>query len=104
MIYVPTPEAVVEAMLQVANVTKNDYVVDLGCGDGRIPVTAAKTYGARGLGVDIDPVRIAEANAIYRILSAPGHYMQCPDDYPLLPYYTLSPPTLQPASGRGAVG
>ena len=42
---------------------KNDFVVDLGCGDGRIPVTAAKKYGARGLGVDIDPVRIAEANA-----------------------------------------
>ena len=42
---------------------KSDFVVDLGCGDGRIPVTAAKKYGARGLGVDIDPVRIAEANA-----------------------------------------
>ena len=42
VIYVPTPEAVVEAMLQVANVTKNDVVYDLGCGDGRIPVTAAR--------------------------------------------------------------
>lgn len=50
-------------MLALAGVTKNDYVVDLGCGDGRIPVTAAKKYGAKGLGVDIDPVRIAEANA-----------------------------------------
>jgi len=62
VIYVPTPEAVVEAMLQVANVGKNDIVYDLGCGDGRIPVTAAKKYGARGIGIDIDPQRIAEAN------------------------------------------
>ncbi len=62
VIYVPTPEAVVEAMLQVANVGKNDIVYDLGCGDGRIPVTAAKKYGARGVGIDIDPQRIKEAN------------------------------------------
>jgi SAM-dependent methyltransferase len=61
--YVPTPQEVVDRMLALANVTKNDLVVDLGCGDGRIPVTAAKKYGARGLGVDIDPVRIDEANA-----------------------------------------
>jgi ribosomal protein L11 methylase PrmA len=50
-------------MLALANVQKTDYVIDLGCGDGRIPVTAAKKYGARALGVDIDPVRIEEANA-----------------------------------------
>jgi tRNA G37 N-methylase Trm5 len=62
VIYVPTPEAVVEAMLQVAGVGKNDIVYDLGCGDGRIPVTAAKKYGARGIGIDIDPQRIKEAN------------------------------------------
>jgi tRNA G37 N-methylase Trm5 len=62
VIYVPTPEEVVEAMLQVANVTKNDIVYDLGSGDGRIPVTAAKKYGARGVGIDIDPQRIKEAN------------------------------------------
>jgi SAM-dependent methyltransferase len=61
--YVPTPQEVVDRMLALANVTKNDLVVDLGCGDGRIPVTAARKYGARGLGVDIDPVRIDEANA-----------------------------------------
>ena len=61
--YVPTPQEVVDRMLALANVQKNDFVVDLGCGDGRIPVTAAKKYGARGLGVDIDPVRIEEANA-----------------------------------------
>jgi ribosomal protein L11 methylase PrmA len=63
VIYVPTPEAVVEAMLQVANVTKNDVVYDLGCGDGRIPVTAARKYGARGVCFDIDPERIKEATA-----------------------------------------
>ena len=62
VIYVPTPEAVVEAMLQVAGVTKNDTVYDLGCGDGRIPVTAAKKYGAKGVCFDIDPERIKEAN------------------------------------------
>jgi ribosomal protein L11 methylase PrmA len=61
VIFVPTPEEVVEAMLQVANVTKNDIVYDLGCGDGRIPVTAAKKYGARGVCIDIDPQRIKEA-------------------------------------------
>ena len=48
VIYVPTPEPVVEAMLQVANVGRNDVVYDLGCGDGRIPVTAARKYGAHG--------------------------------------------------------
>ena len=62
VIYVPTPEEVVEAMLQVANVTKNDIVYDLGSGDGRIPVTAALKYGARAVGIDIDPQRIKEAN------------------------------------------
>ena len=61
VIYVPTPEEVVEAMLQVAKVTKNDVVYDLGSGDGRIPVTAAKKYGARGVGIDIDPQRIKDA-------------------------------------------
>jgi ribosomal protein L11 methylase PrmA len=62
VIFVPTPETVVEAMLQVANVTKSDVVYDLGCGDGRIPVTAARKYGARGFCYDIDPQRIKEAN------------------------------------------
>jgi ribosomal protein L11 methylase PrmA len=62
VIFVPTPEEVVEAMLQVANVTKSVIVYDLGCGDGRIPVTAALKYGARGVCIDIDPQRIKEAN------------------------------------------
>ena len=61
--YVPTPQDVVDRMLAFAAVGKDDLVVDLGCGDGRIPITAARTYGARGIGVDIDPQRIAEANA-----------------------------------------
>ena len=61
--YVPTPQEVVDRMLTLAGVTESDVVIDLGCGDGRIPITAAKIYGARGIGVDIDPQRIAEANA-----------------------------------------
>lgn len=61
--YVPTPQDVVDRMLALADVKKGELVIDLGCGDGRIPITAAKKYGARGIGVDIDPQRIAEANA-----------------------------------------
>jgi SAM-dependent methyltransferase len=61
--YVPTPQEVVDRMLALAKVTKDDVLIDLGCGDGRIPITAAKVFGARGIGVDIDPQRIAEANA-----------------------------------------
>jgi precorrin-6B methylase 2 len=61
--YVPTPHEVVDRMLALAGVTRSDIVLDLGCGDGRIPITAAKVFGARGIGVDIDPQRIAEANA-----------------------------------------
>lgn len=60
--YVPTPQPVVDAMLAMAHVTSSDVVYDLGCGDGRIPVTAALKYGARGVGIDIDPRRIEEAN------------------------------------------
>jgi SAM-dependent methyltransferase len=59
--YVPTPQDVVEAMLEMASVKRSDVVYDLGCGDGRIVITAAKQHGARGLGIDIDPVRIKEA-------------------------------------------
>lgn len=61
--YVPTPQEVVDRMLQLAEVKKTDVVYDLGCGDGRIPITAAKIYGARGVGVDIEPQRIAESTA-----------------------------------------
>lgn len=61
--YVPTPQDVVERMLELAGVSKGDVVYDLGCGDGRLVVTAAKKYGARGVGIDIDPERIAESEA-----------------------------------------
>ena len=62
-LYVPTPHDVVDKMLEVAKVTKDDIVVDLGSGDGRIPIAAAKQFGCRARGVDINPVRIEEANA-----------------------------------------
>jgi len=61
--YVPTPQVVVDEMLRLAEVTPEDFVIDLGCGDGRIPITAAAYFGARAHGVDIDPSRIAESNA-----------------------------------------
>ncbi len=61
--YVPTPQPVVNRMLELGQVDKNDVLYDLGSGDGRIPITAAQKYGARGVGVDIDPERIQEANA-----------------------------------------
>lgn len=63
VIYVPTPQEVVDAMLKVANVGPDDVLYDLGSGDGRIPITAAKRFGTKGTGFDIDPDRIAEANA-----------------------------------------
>jgi cyclopropane fatty-acyl-phospholipid synthase-like methyltransferase len=63
VMYVPTPQATVDAMLKLAGVKKGDVVYDLGSGDGRIPVTAAKAYGVKAVGIDIDPERIAEANA-----------------------------------------
>ena len=61
--YVPTPHNVVEKMLSVAKVKKTDVVYDLGCGDGRLLVAAAKKYGAKGFGFDLDPVRVEEARA-----------------------------------------
>ncbi|MFB5946288.1 SAM-dependent methyltransferase [Albibacterium profundi] len=61
--YVPTNQKVVDAMLELAQVDGDDILYDLGCGDGRIVVTAAKKYGTQGTGVDIDPQRISEANA-----------------------------------------
>ena len=59
--YVPTTEKAVQEMLKLADVKKTDVVYDLGCGDGRIVIAAAKTFGARGVGIDINPVRIKEA-------------------------------------------
>ncbi|MEO7521220.1 MAG: class I SAM-dependent methyltransferase [Gemmatimonas sp.] len=62
VVYVPTPDEVVDEMLTLANVSAKDVLYDLGSGDGRIPITAAKKFGTRGLGIDIDPQRIIEAN------------------------------------------
>jgi cyclopropane fatty-acyl-phospholipid synthase-like methyltransferase len=61
LVYVPTPEAVVQKMFDMAKVGKNDVVFDLGCGDGRIVAMAAKQFGARGVGIDLNPQRIKEA-------------------------------------------
>ena len=62
VVYVPTPQVVVDAMLAMAKVSANDYIIDLGSGDGRIVITAAKKYGARGFGVDLDTVLLKRAN------------------------------------------
>jgi cyclopropane fatty-acyl-phospholipid synthase-like methyltransferase len=59
--YVPTPPAVVDAMLELAHVGPSDVVYDLGSGDGRIPIAAAQKFGARGVGIDIDPKMVADA-------------------------------------------
>jgi SAM-dependent methyltransferase len=61
VIYVPTPQPVVDKMLELAKIKKNDLVYDLGCGDGRIVITAAKKFGVKAVGFDVDPLRVAEA-------------------------------------------
>ena len=61
--FVSTPPDVVERMLELANTGGDDFVVDLGCGDGRVLITAASKYGARGLGVDVEPYWVAESEA-----------------------------------------
>jgi cyclopropane fatty-acyl-phospholipid synthase-like methyltransferase len=62
VIFVPTPPEVVDTMLKLAGVTAKDVVYDLGCGDGMIVTAAAKDFGARAVGIDINPVRVKEAN------------------------------------------
>ncbi len=62
VIFVPTPQEVVEDMLRLANVQRGDVLYDLGSGDGRIAITAARKYGIKATGIDIDPERIREAN------------------------------------------
>jgi tRNA A58 N-methylase Trm61 len=61
VIYVPTPQAAVNRMIELAEIQPGDLVYDLGCGDGRIVVTAAQKHGVRAIGVDIDPVRVEES-------------------------------------------
>jgi SAM-dependent methyltransferase len=76
--YVSTPDEVVAEMLRIANVNKDDVVYDLGCGDGRIVITAAKMYGCRGVGIDINPERIKESreNAIKAGVSDKVQFIQ----------------------------
>src|SRR5688572_32965234 len=59
--YVPTPEMIVDEMLRMAEVKGDDVLYDLGSGDGRIPITAAKQFGTRGVGIDLNPERVNEA-------------------------------------------
>ena len=61
--FIPTPDAVVEAMLKLAGVSSADVVYDLGCGDGRIVIAAARNYGAHGVGIDISPERVEQSRA-----------------------------------------
>ncbi|BAZ07682.1 SAM-dependent methyltransferase [Calothrix sp. NIES-3974] len=61
VVFVPTPPEVVDKMLEMANVGKDDVLYDLGSGDGRIPIAAAQKFGTRGVGIDIDPERVREA-------------------------------------------
>jgi predicted nicotinamide N-methyase len=61
VVYIPTPQPVVDAMLEAANVGARDVVYDLGSGDGRIVITAAKKFGARGVGIEIDPALVKKA-------------------------------------------
>jgi predicted RNA methylase len=63
VVFVPTPQAVVEKMLEMAEIKPGDVVYDLGCGDGRIVVTAAKKYGVKAVGFDINPERVKESLA-----------------------------------------
>lgn len=61
--FIPTPQAAIETLLQTLQVSESDLIYDLGCGDGQILLTAALTCGAHGVGIDIDPVRVREAQA-----------------------------------------
>jgi SAM-dependent methyltransferase len=70
--FVPTPMVVVDKMLELAKVGQKDILYDLGCGDGRIIITAAKKFGTRGVGIDLDPQRIAESNKAAREAGVEG--------------------------------
>lgn len=64
--YIPTPEDVVDALLDLAQVGPKDVLYDLGCGDGRLLIRAAQRWGTRGVGIDIDPARIAQTQSIVK--------------------------------------
>jgi SAM-dependent methyltransferase len=72
VVYVPTPQPVVDAMLELAEVQPGDVLYDLGSGDGRIPITAARRHGVRAIGIDIDPDMVREANANARQAGVAG--------------------------------
>jgi tRNA G37 N-methylase Trm5 len=76
----PTPQPVVDRMLELAQVNQNDLLYDLGSGDGRIVITAAKKHGTRGIGIDIDPQRITEAQANARAAGVEQHVQFINDD------------------------
>jgi len=78
--FAATPQRIVTAMLELARVTSRDVVYDLGSGDGRIVIAAAKTYGARGVGIDIDPERTREATANARAAGVSDKVMFVTDD------------------------
>ena len=79
--YVPTPPDVVEAMLKLAGIKGSDFVIDLGCGDGRIVVMAAQRFGARGKGVDFNPTRIREAQEDARRAGVTGRVQFVQGDF-----------------------
>lgn len=87
--FVPTPHALVERMLDLAAVEAADYLIDLGCGDGRIPVAAGRR-GARALGVDLDPTRIQEAAAAARVAGLAGRVRFRRQDLFATPIYEAS--------------
>jgi hypothetical protein len=78
VVYVPTPQVVVDEMLRMAKVGANDYLIDLGSGDGRIVITAAKKHGARGFGVDLDTylLKIANSNAKKEGVADRAHFIE----------------------------
>ena len=78
VIWVPTPQALVERMLQMAKTTSSDYVIDLGSGDGRTVITAAKKYGVRALGIEYNPdmVELSQRNAEKEGVSARAQFMK----------------------------
>lgn len=92
--YVPTPQPVVDAMLRLAQVKRGDVLYDLGSGDGRIVITAAKRYGVRGTGVDIDPQRIREANENARKAGVAGRVRFVNEDLFLIDFSDATVVTL----------
>ena len=92
--YVSTPQPVVEEMLALAQVGPKDNVYDLGCGDGRFIITAAQQFGARGVGIDLDPKRLAEAVAGARRAGVTGRVSFRQEDLFMTDFSTATVVTL----------